>query len=68
MKINIIVGVNNIIATCSDVIYVLGLTKCFFFVTKAMSNGYSVECGGDFCEVRNNQKKIVAHGDKKKLT
>jgi len=27
MKINMIVGVNNIFATFSDVIYVLGLTK-----------------------------------------
>jgi len=62
MKINMIVGINNIFARFSDVIYVLGLTKLFFFVSKAMFQGYSVEFGDDFCEVRNNQKKIVPHG------
>jgi len=31
-------------------------------VSKATSPGYSVEFGDDSCEVRNNQKKIVAHG------
>jgi len=61
MKINIIVEVNNIFATFSDVIYVLGLTNFIFFVNKATSQGYSVEFGDDFREVRNNQKKIVAH-------
>ncbi len=40
----------------------------FFFVNKVMSQGYSVKFGDDFCEVTNNQKKIVAHGVKKKLT
>jgi len=66
MKINMIVGVNNIFATFSDVIYVIGLTKLFFFVSKTTSQGYNVEFGDDFCEVRNNQKKIVAHGVLKK--
>jgi hypothetical protein len=61
MKINIIVEVNNIFATFSDVIYVFNLTNFIFFVNKATSQGYSVEFGDDFCEVRNNQKKIVAH-------
>jgi hypothetical protein len=68
MKINMIVGVNNIFATFRDVIYVLGVTKCFFFVSKTSSQGYGVEFGDDFFEVRNNQKKIVAQGVKKKLT
>jgi len=66
MKINMIVEVNNIFATFNDVIYVLDLTKLFFFMNKATSQGYSVEFGDDFCEVINNQKKIVAHGVFKK--
>jgi hypothetical protein len=66
MKINMIVGVNNIFATFSDVIYVFGLTKLFFFVSKVTSQRYSVEFGDDFCEVKNNQKKIVTHGVFKK--
>jgi hypothetical protein len=62
MKINMIVGVNNIFATFSDVIYVLGLTKLSFFCKQSNVSRYSVEFGDDFCEVRNNQKKIVADG------
>ncbi len=62
MKINMIVGVNNIFARFSDVVYVFGLTKCFFFVSKTTFQGYSIEFGDDFCEIRNNQKKIIAHG------
>jgi hypothetical protein len=30
-------------------------------VSKATYQGHSVEFGDDFCEVRNNQRKIVAH-------
>jgi hypothetical protein len=67
IKINMIVGVNYIFATCNDVIYVFGLAN-YFFVSKPTSQGYSVEFGDDFCEVRNNQKKIVTHGVQKKLT
>jgi hypothetical protein len=37
-------------------------------VSKPTSQGYSVEFGDDFCEIRNNQNKIVAHGVQKKLT
>ncbi len=65
IKINMIVRVNNISATFSDIIYVLGLAKNLFFVSKAMFQGYSVEFGDDFCEIKNNQKNIVAHGVKK---
>jgi hypothetical protein len=31
-------------------------------MSKATSQRYNVEFGDDFCEIRNNQKKIVAHG------
>jgi hypothetical protein len=29
-------------------------------VSKTTYQGHSVELGDDFCEIRNNQKKIVA--------
>jgi hypothetical protein len=64
----VIVGVKTISATFNDVIYVLGLAKKLFFLSKTMFQGYSVEFGDDFFEIKNNQKKIVAHGVKKKST
>jgi hypothetical protein len=45
---------NTIFAMLNDVIYVPSLTKNFFFVSEATSQGYSVEFDDDNCEVRKN--------------
>jgi hypothetical protein len=61
IKMNLIVRVNIIFATPSDVIYV----PSFFLknsMSKATSQGYNVEFGDDACEIQNSWKKMVAHG------
>ncbi len=45
----------------NDVIYVLCLTKNFFFVSKLTSQWYSVKFGDDMCQIKNNKKRVVVH-------
>jgi hypothetical protein len=46
----------------NDVMYVPSLTKKLSFVSKATSQGYSVEFGDDVCQLKNSKKYMVVHG------